>query len=127
MNNHVRNLLLEESVYLTKLTEKQRNFATHVAAGKSLIDAYKQAYETTSSNKVIGISANTLMKNPKILRSIELKKVELNKSKAIASEHQKLHLHLATELMDLSKTVEDEKIRLQILQMLFDISKIFES
>jgi len=127
MNNHVRNLLLEESVYLTKLTEKQRNFATHVAAGKSLIDAYKQAYETTSSNKVIGISANTLMKNPKILRSIELKKVELNKSKAIASEHQKLHLHLATELMDLSKTVEDEKIRLQILQMLFDISKKFES
>jgi len=127
MNNHVKNLLLEESVYLTKLTEKQRNFATHVAAGKSLIDAYKQAYETTSSNKVIGISANTLMKNPKILRSIELKKVELNKSKAIASEHQKLHLHLATELMDLSKTVEDEKIRLQILQMLFDISKKFES
>jgi len=127
MNNQARNLLLEESVYLTKLTEKQRNFATHVAAGKSLIDAYKQAYETTSSNKVIGISANTLMKNPKILRSIELKKVELNKSKAIASEHQKLHLHLATELMDLSKTVEDEKIRLQILQMLFDISKKFES
>jgi hypothetical protein len=30
-------------------------------------------------------------------------------------------------LMDLSKTVVDEKIRLQILQMLFDISKKFDS
>jgi len=127
MNNQARNLLLEESVYLTKLTKKQGNFATHVVAGKSLIDAYKLAYETTSSNKVVGISANALMKNPKILRSIESKKVELNKSKAIAPEHQKLHLHLANELMDLSKTVEDEKIRLQILQMLFDISKKFHS
>lgn len=127
MNNHARNLMLEESVYLTKLTEKQGNFATHVVAGKSLIDAYKLAYETTSSNKVIGISANALMKNSKILRSIESKKVELNKSKEIALEHQKLHLHLANELMDLSKTVVDEKIRLQILQMLFDISKKFDS
>jgi phage terminase small subunit len=127
MNNQSRNLLLEDSLYTTKLTEKQGNFASHVVAGKSLIDAYKLAYETTSSNKVIGISANALMKNPKILRSIESKKAELNKSKAIASEHQKLHLHLATELMDLSKTVEDEKIRLQILQMLFDISKKFDS
>jgi phage terminase small subunit len=94
MNNQARNLLLEDSVYVTKLTEKQGNFAKHVVAGKSLIDAYKQAYETTSSNKVIGISANALMKNPKILRTIESKKVELNKSKAIASEHQKLHLHM---------------------------------
>ena len=127
MNNQARNLLLEDSLYTTKLTEKQGNFASHVVAGKSLIDAYKQAYGTISSNKVIGISANALMKNPKILRSIESKKVELNKSKAITSEHQKLHLHLANELMDLSKTVEDEKIRLQILQMLFDISKKFDS
>jgi hypothetical protein len=29
--------------------------------------------------------------------------------------------------MDLSKKVVDEKIRLQILQMLFDISKKFDS
>ena len=127
MNNQARNLLLEDSVYVTKLTEKQGNFASHVVAGKSLIYAYKLAYETTSSNKVVGISANALMKNPKILRAIDSKKVELNKSKEIASEHQKLHLHLANELMDLSKTVEDEKIRLQILQMLFDISKKFDS
>jgi phage terminase small subunit len=127
MNNQARNLLLEKSVYLTKLTEKQGNFATHVVAGKSLIDAYKQAYKTTSSNKVVGISANALMKNPKILRAIDKNKVELNKSKEIALEHQKLHLHLANELMDLSKTVEDEKIRFQILQMLFDISKKFHS
>jgi phage terminase small subunit len=127
MNNQARNLLLEDSVYVTKLTEKQGNFAKHVVAGKSLIDAYKQAYETTSSNKVIGISANTLMKNPKILRAIESKKVEVKASKAIASEHQKLHLFLANELMDLFNTVEDEKIRLQILQMLFDISKKFDS
>jgi phage terminase small subunit len=127
MNNQARNLLLEDSLYTTKLTEKQGNFASHVVAGKSLIDAYKLAYETTSSNKVIGISANALMKNPKILRAIESKKVEVKASKAIASEHQKLHLFLANELMDLFNTVEGEKIRLQILQMLFDISKKFDS
>ena len=123
MNTRDRNLLVEESVYLTKLTEKQRNFATHVAGGMGLIDAYKQAYLTTSSNKVIGISANALMKNPKIHRAIDQKKVELSASKAIASEQLKLNLHLANELMDLSKTVQDEKMRLNILEMLFEVSR----
>ena len=127
MNNQARNLLLEDSVYVTKLTEKQGNFASYVAAGKNLIDAYKQAYETTSSNKVIGISANALLKNPKIIRAIELKKVELNAAKESSSEKNKLNLHLANELMDLSKTVEDEKIRLKILEMLYDISKKIDS
>ena len=102
-------------------------FVTCVTAGKNLIDSYKEAYETKSSNKVIGISANALLKNPKIIRAIELKKVELNAAKASSSEKNKLNLHLANELIDLSKTVEDEKIRLKILEMLYDISKKIDS
>ena len=102
-------------------------FVTCVTAGKNLIDSYKEAYETKSSNKVIGISANALLKNPKIIRAIELKKIELNAAKASSAEKNKLNLHLANELMDLSRTVEDEKIRLKILEMLYDISKKIDS
>jgi hypothetical protein len=61
-------------------------FVTCVTAGKNLIDSYKEAYETKSSNKVIGISANALLKNSKIIRAIELKKVELNAAKASSAE-----------------------------------------
>ena len=113
--------------YTTKLTDKQKLFVTCVAAGKNLIDSYKEAYETKSSNKVIGISANALLKNPKIIRAIELKKIELNAAKASSAEKNKLNLHLANELMDLSRTVEDEKIRLKILEMLYDVSKKIDS
>ena len=35
----------------------------------------------------------------------------------------KLNLHLANELMELSKTVQDEKMRLNILEMLFEVSR----
>ena len=115
--------MLEETVYTIKLTEKQKKFAWLVAFDLTLIDAYKQAYETHSSNKVIGISANALMKNPKIQRAIKKNKFELSELRALAFEQQKFHVHLANELMDLSQTVEDEKMRLQILQMLFEVSR----
>jgi hypothetical protein len=113
--------------YTTKLTDKQKMFVTCVTAGKNLIDSYKEAYETKSSNKVIVISANALLKNSKIIRAIELKKVELNAAKASSAEKNKLNLHLANELIDLFKTVEDEKIRLKILEILYDDSKKIDS
>ena len=122
-NSQDRNLATEQSFYTTKLTEKQKKFVSLIAGDLSLIEAYEQAYETSSTKKVMSISANALMKNPKILRAIELKKVEHQASKTIALEQQKLHMHLANELMELSKKVEDEKIRLRILEMLFEISK----
>jgi len=127
MNIRDKFLADQDLLYTTKLTEKQKLFVSCITAGKNLIDSYKEAYETKSSNKVIGISANALLKNPKIIRAIELKKVELNAAKGSSSEKNKLNLHLANELMDLSKTVEDEKIRLKILEMLYDISKKIDS
>jgi phage terminase small subunit len=127
MNIRDKFLADQDLLYTTKLTEKQKLFVSCITAGKNLIDSYKEAYETKSSNKVIGISANALLKNPKIIRAIELKKVELNAAKASSSEKNKLNRHLANELMDLSKTVEDEKIRLKILEMLYDISKKIDS
>lgn len=127
MNIRDKFLADQDFHYTTKLTEKQKLFVSCITAGKNLIDSYKEAYETKSNNKVIGISANALLKNPKIIRAIELKKVELNEAKVSSSEKNKLNLHLANELMDLSKTVEDEKIRLKILEMLYDISKKIDS
>ena len=127
MNIRDKFLADQDFLYTTKLTDKQKLFVSCITAGKNLIDSYKEAYETKSSNKVIGISANALLKNPKIIRAIELKKAELNAAKVSSSEKNKLNLHLANELMDLSKTVEDEKIRLKILEMLYDISKKIDS
>ena len=127
MNTRDKFLADQDLYYTTKLTEKQKLFVSCITAGKNLIDSYKEAYKTKSSNKVIGISANALLKNPKIIRAIELKKVELNVAKASSSEKNKLNLHLANELIDLSKTVDDEKIRLKILEMFYDISKKIDS
>jgi len=127
MNTRDKFLADQDFVYTAKLTEKQKLFVSCITAGKNLIDSYKEAYETKSNNKVIGISANALLKNPKIIRAIELKKIELNEAKVSSSEKNKLNLHLANELMDLSKKVEDEKIRLKILEMLYDISKKIDS
>ena len=86
MNIRDKFLADQDFHYKTKLTEKQKLFVSCITAGKNLIDSYKEAYETKSSNKVIGISANALLKNPKIIRAIELKKVELNAAKASSSE-----------------------------------------
>lgn len=127
MNTRDKFFADQDFFYTTKLTDKQKLFVTCVTAGKNLIDSYKEAYETKSSNKVIAISANALLKNPKIIRAIELKKVELNSAKVSSAEKNKLKLHFANELMDLSKTVEDEKIRLKILEILYDVSKKIDS
>ena len=123
MSSRHRNLALEETLYVAKLTEKQKKFAHFVASGSSLIDAYKNAYETNSTNKVIGISANALMKNPKILKEIEKTKAAISIEQEIVSKQKKLQINLANELVELSKTVVDEKIKLQILQMVFEITK----
>lgn len=108
---------------MLKLTEKQKKFANFVASGSSLIDAYKQAYETNSTNKVIGISANALMKNPKILAEIEKTRTAISNEQEIASEQKKLQINLANELMEFSKTVNDENVKLEILQMVFEITR----
>jgi len=122
-NTRYRNLALEETRYMLKLTEKQKKFANFVASGSSLIDAYKQAYETNSTNKVIGISANALMKNPKILAEIEKTRTAISNEQEIASEQKKLQINLANELMEFSKTVNDENVKLEILQMVFEITR----
>lgn len=75
MNTRHRNLALEETVYASQLTDKQKKFAAFVASGISLIDAYRQAFETSSTNKVIGINANALLKNLKIRKEIEKIKI----------------------------------------------------
>jgi hypothetical protein len=67
-------------IYTTRLTSKQQAFVDSVVAGHNYIDAYKLAYDTKSSHKVMGISANALLKNPKNKNKLALIYLKLFKS-----------------------------------------------
>ena len=110
-------------IYTTRLTPKQQAFVDAVLAGHNYIDAYKLAYDTKSSHKVIGISANALLKNPKIIKAIHSKRNELQKSMSIALDKHNLQMHLATELKELYPKIQDEQTRIKVLEMLISISK----
>ena len=76
--------------YTTKLTDKQKLFVTCVTAGKNLIDSYKEAYETKSSNKVIGISANALLKR-KLPQTVNKMKIETSISLEMRDEEVEIY------------------------------------
>jgi phage terminase small subunit len=113
-------------IYTTRLTSKQQAFVDSVVAGHNYIDAYKLAYDTKSSHKVMGISANALLKNPKIIKAIHTQRLELKKSMSIAIDKHNLQMHLASELKELYPKIQDEQTRIKVLEMLIAIS-IFNS
>ena len=110
-------------IYTTRLTSKQQAFVDNVVAGHNYIDAYKLAYYTKSSHKVMGISANTLLKNPKIIKAIHTQRLELQKSMSIAIDKHNLQMHLATELKELYPKIQDDQTRIKVLEMLISISR----
>jgi phage terminase small subunit len=110
-------------IYTTRLTPKQQAFVDSVLAGHNYIDAYKFAYDTKSSHKVIGISANALLKNPKIIKAIHTQRLELQKSMSIAIDKHNLQMHLATELKELYPKIQDDQTRIKVLEMLISISR----
>lgn len=110
-------------IYTTRLTSKQQAFVDSVVAGHNYIDAYKLANDTKSSHKVMGISANALLKNPKIIKAINTQRLELQKSMSIAIDKHNLQIHLATELKELYPKIQDDQTRIKVLEMLISISK----
>ena len=110
-------------IYTTRLTSKQQAFVDSVVAGHNYIDAYKLAYDTKSSHKVMGISANALLKNPKIIKAIHTQRLELQKSMSIGIDKHNLQMHLATELKELYPKIQDDQTRIKVLEMLISISK----
>jgi phage terminase small subunit len=53
------------------ITPKQENFAQHVATGKSLTDAYRQAGYATTNAKTANEAASRLLANSKVLARVE--------------------------------------------------------
>ena len=123
MNSIKHDHQAQDFLYTTRLTPKQQAFVDSVLAGHNYIDAYKLAYDTKSSHKVIGISANALLKNPKIIKAIHTQRLELQKSMSIALDKHNLQMHLATELKELYPKIQDEQTRIKVLEMLISISK----
>jgi hypothetical protein len=72
---------------------------------------------------VIGISANALLKNPKIIKAIHSKRNELQISMSIALEKHNLQMQLASELKELYTKIQDDNTRIKVLEMLIAISK----
>ncbi len=71
----------------------------------------------------MGISANALLKNPKIIKAIHTQRLKLQKSMSIAIDKHNLQMHLATELKELYPKIQDEQTRIKVLEMLISISK----
>jgi phage terminase small subunit len=53
------------------ITPKQENFAQHVATGKSLTDAYRQAGYAITNAKTANEAASRLLANSKVLARVE--------------------------------------------------------
>ncbi len=123
MNSIKHDYQSQNFIYTTRLTSKQQAFVDNVLAGHNHIHAYKLAYDTTSSHKVIGISANALLKNPKIIKAIHSKRNELQISMSIALEKHNLQMQLASELKELYTKTQDDNTRIKVLEMLIEISK----
>lgn len=54
-----------------ELTHKQKQFARHVALGKTKADAYRESYNTKASPQIVGNEASKLSRHPQIAIEIE--------------------------------------------------------
>jgi hypothetical protein len=58
-----------------ELTHKQKQFARHVALGKTKADAYREAYDTEGNTKTVGNNASRLAQDTRIQVEIEAYKL----------------------------------------------------
>lgn len=110
-----------------RLTEKQRKFASSVADGMRLNAAYRAAYATKAGDKVVSVSANELMRNPKIMAAIKAEMaLKLNQS-----NHEHAHADakqfLLAQLIETCRNCQDQSLRLKALELLAASMGIFVS
>ena len=98
----------------TKVTNKEREFATNVVVGRGAIDAYKKAYSEMSDNKARK-KATILLKQERVMKEIE--KSVLDVAKGLGIDHE----YILSKLKHLSDYSEDDNI---ILQSTKELGKI---
>ena len=101
-----------------KLTAKQSKFVAGVADGKSLVEAYRASYATQANDKVVSVSANELMRNPKINAALKTMVAQKTHESKHASTEAEAKLFLLEQLMETCRYCQDEALRIKALELL---------
>ena len=108
-----------------KLTAKQSKFVAGVADGKSLVAAYRASYAAQANDNVVSVSANELMRNPKIIMAIKTMVAQKSYESKHASTEAEAKLFLVEQLMETCRNCQDEALRLRALELLAASMGIF--
>tara|TARA_R100000231_G_scaffold134242_1_gene107650 strand:- start:388 stop:894 length:507 start_codon:yes stop_codon:yes gene_type:complete len=98
----------------TKVTNKEKQFATNIVVGMGAVKAYKKAYNEMSDNKA-GKKAAILLKQERVMKEIE--KSVLDVAKTLGIDHE----YILGKLKHLADYSEDDNI---ILQSTKELGKI---
>lgn len=99
------------------LTQSQKDFAQGVIEGKSLRQAYRDAYpQAQAGDKSISATAARLMKDPRIQRLIQDAWEETQE--ALADDMAATRRYVMRQLVTLSKAANQEGSRLKALELL---------
>ena len=98
----------------TKVTNKEKQFATNVVVGMGAVKAYQKAYNEISKNKA-GKKAAVLLKQERVMKEIE--KSVLDVAKGLGIDHE----YILEKLKHLADYSEDDNI---ILQSTKELGKI---
>ena len=98
----------------TKVTNKEKQFATNIVVGMGAVKAYKKAYNEMSDNKA-GKKAAVLLKQERVMKEIE--KSVLDVAKTLGIDHE----YILGKLKHLADYSEDDNI---ILQSTKELGKI---
>jgi hypothetical protein len=103
-----------------RLTDKQQQFVTCVANGRTLLAAYRASYNTEASDKVVGISANALMKTEKIAMALQAQLLQRQDIPKNTLDEIEVRNYLIAELMEISRQSKDDSVRIKALEILAD-------
>ena len=101
-----------------RLTDKQQQFVTCVANGRTLLAAYRTSYNTEASDKVVGISANALMKTEKVAMALQAQLLQRQDIPKNTLDEIEVRNYLIAELMEISRQSKDDSVRIKALEIL---------
>jgi hypothetical protein len=95
----------------TKVTNKERQFATNVVVGMGAVEAYKNAYKEVNDQKARK-KATVLLKQERVME--EIQKSVLDVAKGLGIDHE----YILSKLKHLADYSEDDNITLQSVKEL---------
>ena len=98
------------------LTAKQILFAQGVVSGKSMKQAYRDAYDTQASDSVVSTSANKLIKHPKIAAMLEEAWGET--VEALVDDAAATKRYVLRQLIAHSKSAKQEGSKIKALELM---------